>query len=202
MFKFVFSVFLICLLTSCQPPKIKSIEGLAEGERKEVNGQKDGLVMVGIGDSENSVDYLKAANLLADRKNDEAIQIYKELCAKEKPSDKTFAFLGLGSAYLADGQYKAALASFQNSIRLDGSNVNAIVSIGSTYYSMKRFDSAIVYYQMGKAIDPDNSSSYWGLAISYDMLSNKILARQNAKEFIKREPNSQYRSMLEIIMNK
>lgn len=193
---------LICLFSSCQLPQKKSIDDLEIGERKEVGDEKKGLVMVGIGDSENSADYVRAADLLTEGKNNEAIQVYIELCKKEKPSFKTFAFLGLGSAYLADGQYQEALMSYQKSIKLDSLNVDAIISMGSTYYSMQRFDSAIVYYRKGKMLNANNSSCYWGLAISYDMLGNNKLAKEHAEAFIRMEPNSQYRSMLEKIRDK
>jgi tetratricopeptide (TPR) repeat protein len=173
---------------------------------KESNGRKEvgheGLIEITQGHSKYSLDYQKASQLLQDNKVSEAISIYLKLCKLEEGTQKYYAYMNLGSAYLTEKNYEKAIENYNLSIKLNNQNSESYVGLGSTYFALSDYKRALQYYRIGKEINPDNSNSIFGLAMSYDTLGIKDSAKINAKRFIELEPTSKYRNFAESILNK
>lgn len=187
---FISSAMLVIALGSCKE----------KSTRKEIGN--DGIIEFTTGQSKYYADYEEAERLMQSNKNSEAISIYKRLCKIEDESQKSNAYVGLGSAYLGALDYEKAIESYKNSITLENKNTEAYVGLGTSYFRLNDYNRAIKYYGLAKQIDSNNSDSYWGLAIAYDAINSADSAKINARRFIKLEPNSKYKSYLERILNK
>jgi len=158
-------------------------------------------VNVGVRHSKNYSQYLKALRLLKEKKFSEAISIYRNLCKVEEDSFRTYSYMGLGSAYLMSNNYQNAIQNYNLSINLNNENAEAYVGLGSAYFSLTDYNKAIEFYSKAKQIDPNNSNSFWGLAFSFDQLHMVDSAKANARRFLQLKPDSEYRNLLERIIN-
>jgi len=91
---------------------------------------------------------------------------------KQNPNDASLLYL-LGEALMRNGaksgepQYAEALASFENSVRLNPGLCLPHVALGEIYLDQERFDDAIVQLERARAIDPKEKSAYSHLAVAY-----------------------------------
>jgi len=171
-----------------------------EKGRKEVG--TDGLIITSEGTSKYYPEYRKAADLLQEEKAAEAILVYQHLCKIEDEDRKTYAFMGLGTAYMVAHDYPEAIKSYNRSLLLNPRNSNSYIGLGSVYYALRDYQTAIRQYELARQTDPGNADSWWGLAISYDEAGQADSAKANASKFLELVPDTKYKMYVRQILSK
>jgi tetratricopeptide (TPR) repeat protein len=88
----------------------------------------------------------RAAAYKAEEYWDAAIADYTKYIQQRNPNKDAFIGQGwahMGSAYDGNGDYSKAIADFNEALRIDPDNPDALNGRGSAYYSSKKYDSAL-----------------------------------------------------------
>lgn len=83
-----------------------------------------------------------------------------------KPDDP-FIYVNQGNAYGNRGDLDNAIASFQNAITLDSTNVMALANLGTAYAQQRNVERALAAYNKAIHFRPHESSGYLLLARFY-----------------------------------
>ncbi len=191
---------LLFSLAGCYNPKAGPGQ-LKQGDHKELKGD-DGLIGVVTPSSVHDDEYNQAVKYMEDSLPEKAIPIYRYLCRIEPDSMKTFAYLGLGSAYVTIKDYKKATDNYRLSLNYNPKNAEAYNGLGSVFLELADLKTAIAYYDTARTINNKNTSAYWGLSLCYDLLKDTLNARANARKFIELAPGSKYRHFAEDILKR
>lgn len=81
-------------------------------------------------------------------------------------SEKGESYYDRGKAYLAAGDYGAALDAFRMDISKNGPNVNALNGLGITYDKLARYDLSEKYYEQAYELQPESPITLSNLAYS------------------------------------
>ena len=84
------------------------------------------------------------------------------------------------NSYYKNKQYDRAEHFYLQGIMHNKNNVNACFNLGNTYFHLKKYPEAILYYEKGGKLQPDNKYIIQNLAITNNLLFSKI---EFSKEF-------------------
>jgi tetratricopeptide (TPR) repeat protein len=122
----------------------------------------------------------KARILMAEKKYDAAIQIYRDVLKNEPKNAVVLNMTGI--AYLNLSNYGQAKKYFQRSAKADKKYSSAVNNLGMVYYHQRNFRRAIREYKKAAAIDPTLAGTHANLGFAY--YNSKKLA-EAATEFQK-----------------
>ena len=97
------------------------------------------------------------------------------------------ALLAQGKAQFIQGQYDAALTSFNQSIEQD-SSADALNQRGDTYYETGRYDEAVADYRRAISADPQNGQAYVNWSAVNVLRGNTQEAIQNLNLAVENQP--------------
>lgn len=81
-----------------------------------------------------------------------------------------------GSDLFLKNQYNEALNAYHKSYVLKKDNAEAVKKIGDCYFQMRKYDTAIEWYQKAVEIDEKYEAAYWNIGIAYEMEKQWYLA--------------------------
>jgi tetratricopeptide (TPR) repeat protein len=191
---------LLFSLAGCYSPKEKPGQ-LKQGDHTELKGD-DGLIGVITPSSQNDEAYRQAIKYMEDSAFEKAIIVYRYLCRVEPDTLKTYAYMGLATAYLSAGEYKKAVDNYKLSLTYNPKNAEAYNGLGSVFLELIEIKTAIAYYDTARNLNNKNTSAYWGLALCYERIEDTLNAKANARKFIELAPGSKYRHFAEDILKK
>ncbi|PKN51618.1 MAG: hypothetical protein CVU55_11810 [Deltaproteobacteria bacterium HGW-Deltaproteobacteria-13] len=128
-----------------------------------------------------------AAALLADGKNEEAIDHYKK-AVLIKPNSATPYDL-LGNAYTKLGQYPLAIDNYNKAILLKPDYANAYSNRGTAYSGLGRKERAIEDYTQAIRLQPDYADAYYNRGTTYFESGQYQKAAQDYDETIRIKPD-------------
>ncbi len=101
----------------------------------------------------------------------------------------------LGLAYYMEGysqpaKWDKAVDAFKNAIKRNPDYIDAIVTLGQTYYNKKDYKSAITEFQNALKKQPNNDRAYNEMAISYYALKDYKSAEKNSLLAVKYNPTN------------
>ncbi|ABW33469.1 tetratricopeptide repeat protein [Acaryochloris marina] len=101
------------------------------------------------------------------------------------------------------GDYKGAIADFDQAIALNPQNVMAYIHRGFTYDDMKEYSKAIADFDRAIALNPELPAAYGGRSATYFSLDNTSQAKQDletaAKLLKEQGEQAKYQAMLDIL---
>jgi len=71
-----------------------------------------------------------------------------------------------GIQYTKLGDYETAISIFENVLKKDKNNVQALVELGNLYSSLEKYNKSINLFDRALRIEPDNNLALYGLQIS------------------------------------
>jgi len=107
----------------------------------------------------------------------------KEMTAK--------ALSGIGDCYLRREDFEKAQSIFKESIELLPDNEILAYNVGEIYFSGRKLDEAIQYYDLAIKIKSDWSLPYYKIGLVYLNKTEYEKARENFKKFLELEPESE-----------
>jgi tetratricopeptide (TPR) repeat protein len=96
-------------------------------------------------------------------------------------------YLFLGQYYFKDNQYENAINCLNKSIENDTSTADAFVYLGDLYYSQKKLDSALYYYQRGFAINHQSPTIINNISTVYYEMNLKDVCITFNNDIIKKD---------------
>jgi len=101
-----------------------------------------------------------------------------------------------GAAFMAQGEYDRAIASFDKAIRIEPSFAEAYCNRGTAYYEKGQCDAAIADFSKAIENEPDFAQAYYNRAVAYydrqecdkamqDAQKAQSLGHQVSPEFLK-----------------
>jgi choline-sulfatase len=109
--------------------------------------------------------------------------------AIELQPDATAAFEA-GQALEKTGDYAAARASLETSLKLNASEINARLLLGRVYLKLKDARSADDQFEAALLVDSDNTEGRLGLAEAQIMKGDFAAARPDLEQLTKSDPNN------------
>lgn len=137
-------------------------------------------------DPENSeVYYALAINNQYAKDYEKAITMVKKALSFEKKA-KYYLLLG----YLFDEENNPILSrkSFEDVLRLEPNNTEAMSFLGIFYAQEKKYDKAIELFSDIIKIDKNNQDAYYNIALCYEYLDNKVRAYEYYKKLLEINP--------------
>jgi len=103
---------------------------------------------------------------------DDAIKAYQTITvvAAKEPRIAAAAHLNAGNIYLARGNFEAAVATFQRSIKLDGTSAEAQNNLGEALGELKQYPRALEAFQQAVGIDSGFLKARYNMGVTYDRL--------------------------------
>jgi len=95
-----------------------------------------------------------------------------------------------GDQLRASGQYKEAIAAYEQALGRGANEVEAHLGIAQCYWNLGDYQSAVDHYEEVLQRDPDHPEAYIGLGSSYRALGEYEQAIANFQELLKRRPDS------------
>jgi tetratricopeptide (TPR) repeat protein len=127
--------------------------------------------------------------LIAERKGElaRAVEEYKKEIAINNQSAKAHHRLGyLYANHLND--YIKAEEQFQKSLKLDNSNIEALVNYANILYTMERYGQSADYFEKVLQMDPKNPTANYNLGLVYERWGKTKLAIEQWKKFLAMNP--------------
>ncbi|MFT4602927.1 MAG: tetratricopeptide (TPR) repeat protein [Arenicella sp.] len=131
--------------------------------------------------------YLEANNAIDNRDFQGAKKIYLELI--ELDAERADPYVGLACTYSLLEQNDSAKSLYEKAYVIDDKNLGAIVGLGSIAYLDTEYKLALKYYKDAHQKYPDDASSIWGLAISYEGMGNTKEAIRYAEVIVNEHPD-------------
>lgn len=101
-----------------------------------------------------------------------------------------------GKSYVATQDYEAAIASFEQAIKLDSTKVEGFYALGVTYGFMYQkdnqesdFQTALKYYDKAQSMEPDYANIHFNYALLYTQNKNYELALIHINKQLELHPN-------------
>jgi len=88
------------------------------------------------------------------------------------PAQQSDVFYNHGNAYARKGQYDLAIQDYNQAIKLNPNNVNAITNRGNAYFSKGQYDLAIQDYNQALKLNPND----------VDVINNRAVAIAKKKQ--------------------
>ena len=118
-------------------------------------------------------DFDEAINALQERNLATAYRLL-QACTKSRPDDYN-AFLYLGIVLTEMGEYRDALATFKQCMRIDDKAPHAYSNTGIVYQRMNDLPEALRHFYKASKLDPTDINIRLNLAITYWKTHNKEL---------------------------
>jgi len=118
-------------------------------------------------------DFDEAVNALQERNLATAYRLLKD-CTTSRPDDYN-AVLYLGIVLTEMGEYRDALATFKQCMRIDDTIPHAYANMGIVYTRMNNLDEALRHFYKATQLDPDDINARLNLGIAYWKTRNKEL---------------------------
>ena len=103
---------------------------------------------------------------------DDAIKAYQSITviAAREPRIAAAAHLNAGNIYLARGNFEAAVAAFERSIKLDGNSAEAQNNLGEALGELKQYPRALEAFQQAVGLDGGLLKARYNIGVTYDHL--------------------------------
>ncbi len=101
--------------------------------------------------------------------------------AAVRSTKKEVRLLMEGKQFLQVGQFEKAKKKFEQALKLDRKNPNALVGIGVALRSRNAFDQALTYYKKALAADPNYGMAYYNMACVYALQKKPEMALRYLK---------------------
>jgi tetratricopeptide (TPR) repeat protein len=139
-------------------------------------------------------DYEKYVNLTDEERNRKILEI-QELLEHEISSDKEAKlFFELGNLQYSEKDYKAAISSYDQSVKFKPDFLQAWYMSGITLHNLGRYEEAISSYDKAVEFKPDDHIAFYNKACSYALQNNIEQAIESLKIAISLNPD-EYREM-------
>ena len=130
----------------------------------------------------------RAQALTQARRNNEAIQLYKEVIAIDPQA--AIAHQQLGLAAVAAGNCYLAKEELVKATELDPTNASNYISLGAAYKGMSQFEMSRNALQKAVQLDPKNFNALFQLGSMYAASGKNDLAAQMFQRVVDLNPNS------------
>jgi tetratricopeptide (TPR) repeat protein len=130
----------------------------------------------------------RAQALSQARRNNEAIQIYKEVISLDPKA--AIAHQQLGQAAIAADNYYLAKEELLKASELDPTNASNYISLGLAYKGMSQFELSRNAMQKAVQLDPRNFNALFQLGSMYSASGKNDLAAQMFQRVVDLSPNS------------
>lgn len=108
---------------------------------------------------------IRAASLMKDSRNDEAIREFKKALAFD--SQNTTAKTYIGKIYLSQGNTYEAIKAFKDLVRAEPDSVDAHVNLANAYLQDKQYAQSEKEYKAASRLDPQNPLADYTLGHQY-----------------------------------
>jgi len=119
-------------------------------------------------------------------KNQEAIDILKELVANNPDYSEPHWFLGL--VLMSDGQEDEGFAELEKGKSFAFSNSTSLLYLIDEYAKREKYEDIIIFYEMLLGMEPSNASYYLNLAATYMELGNVNKVIESLNKAVELEP--------------
>ncbi len=99
-----------------------------------------------------------------------------------KSPHKARAYIGRGSAYIAQGKYKKALIDFKTAVAIDPKTKYALSNLAASYLQEGHLKEALGLYNRAIDNDPTELKAYFGRATTYGYLKEYDKARADVQK--------------------
>ena len=100
------------------------------------------------------------------------------------------AYLGLGAALAAKGEYEEAIRCYQQAVIYEPQNVDAYYNLGNACDKLGRHDEAIAAFKEALKLRPDYTEAYNNLGVVYGEAGRYEEAVKTFKQVIANQPDS------------
>ena len=100
------------------------------------------------------------------------------------------AYNNLGTAYLRDKNYMAAIRAYKQAIALDGNNATHHFNLGLAFQKAVQNEGAVQAFDQAIALQPSYAKAYLSMALSYQRMGNLPAARQSLQRLLQVEPKN------------
>ena len=100
------------------------------------------------------------------------------------------AYNNLGTAYLRDKNYMAAIRAYKKAIALDGNNATHHFNLGLAFQKAVQNEGAVQAFDQAIALQPSYAKAYLSMALSYQRMGNLPAARQSLQRLLQVEPKN------------
>ena len=100
------------------------------------------------------------------------------------------AYNNLGTAYLRDKNYVAAIRAYKKAIALDGNNATHHFNLGLAFQKAVQNEGAVQAFDQAIALQPSYAKAYLSMALSYQRMGNLPAARQSLQRLLQVEPKN------------
>ena len=108
------------------------------------------------------------SSYIKDKKNEEAIKLYKiELDYDFNDID---AWIELGILYRIERKFKKAIEALYQALKIEKNNCYALIQLGTTFTAMKKYKDSIETFKHARKIDPHNLLALGRLAITLEKM--------------------------------
>lgn len=119
---------------------------------------------------------------------DEAIK-YTRKATEISPC--AYYFENLGRAYLANGNNKEAINSFEKSLEFSPNDFDVLFNLGLAYKTDMQFDKAIEIYNLASKLKPNDTSVYFNIANAYENKNESATALKYYEKVIEINPKEE-----------
>lgn len=100
------------------------------------------------------------------------------------------AYNNLGTAYLRDKNYIAAIRAYKKAIALDRNNATHHFNLGLAFQKAVQNEGAVQAFDQAIALQPSYAKAYLSMALSYQRMGNLSAARQSLQRLLQVEPKN------------
>ncbi len=100
------------------------------------------------------------------------------------------AYNNLGTAYLRDKNYIAAIRAYKKAIALDRNNATHHFNLGLAFQKAVQNEGAVQAFDQAIALQPSYAKAYLSMALSYQRMGNLPAARQSLQRLLQVEPKN------------
>lgn len=116
--------------------------------------------------------------------------LYQALQWVSEESDKAWARVSLGDAYIALGRYNDAIRSFKNALRLEPRNTFAMNGMAYAFLGLQQPEKALPFLLEAERTDPAKGGDLPSLAYTYIMLDMNREAIETFNIVLKKAPRN------------
>lgn len=120
------------------------------------------------------------------RQYQEAKQLYKHICEKDRADDHAWAMLGITHALL--NEVDAAESCLQKAVNLNPCSFDALYNLGRAQYGRGQLEQAVSNYQIALRLKPDHIDTLVGLGLSAAGLGQWTQAQQFYEQILRQIP--------------
>jgi tetratricopeptide (TPR) repeat protein len=129
--------------------------------------------------------------LIFSSQNDPVCVTYFNNAIRVNPT-KPESYYALGYFYQENGQYEAALQSYDNMLKVSPKNAAALYNKGYIHLVyLKNYDEAINWFTQAIRSDGRYADAYYNRGLAYELKKNKTAARQDYENALRVNPQHQ-----------